>query len=107
MTDTATLEGYVVDLIRLRKYPADELRRARPAAHAGVRAQRALCRERVRPRLGGRSCRPPRPHGDPTATPLVLDAVRASNREAGIRLRVTREPDGEAMSTTRVEEVTR
>jgi len=44
---------------------------------------------------------------DPTATPLVLDAVRASSRAAGIRLRVLREPDGEAMSTTRVEEVTR
>ncbi len=103
MTDTATLEGYVVDLIRLRKYPADEYAE-RARRHTQACALRGHCVEsgfglvsedgRVAPL-------------DPTATPLVLDAVRASNREAGIRLRVTREPDGEAMSTTRVEEVTR
>lgn len=42
---------------------------------------------------------------DPPATPLVIDTLRASHKEAGIKLRVHRERDGEEMRTVDVEEV--
>jgi hypothetical protein len=42
---------------------------------------------------------------DAAATPLVVRAVGESSRDRGIRVRATREREGEEMKTTRVEEV--
>jgi len=97
-----TLEGYVVDLICLRKYPADEyVERAKE--HTKACALDGHC---VESGFGLVSHDGRVALLDPPATPRVLDAVRASDREAGIRLRVTREQDGGEMQTATVEEIT-
>jgi hypothetical protein len=100
LPDTETLDGYVVDLICLRKYPADEYaERAREHTRACaldghcIESGFALVADDGRVALL-----------DPAATPLVVDAVRGSEREAGIRLRARREEHDEAMRTVSVEE---
>ena len=94
-----TLEGYLVDIACLRKYPRDELaQRAREhtrdcvlMGHC-VESGYALVRETGEVALL-----------DPGATPLVLDVVRRASAKRGIRLRVRREMEKRHMKTTHVE----
>ena len=96
-----TLEGYVVDLACVRKYPQSELA-GRARAHTKAYALMGHCVESGYGLVGddGRVSAL-----DPAATPHVVRAVGASPRDRGIRLRAERERQGEAMHTTRVEEV--
>jgi hypothetical protein len=101
MPDTETLGGYVVELICLRKYPADEYAE-RARAHTRACALDGHCIE------SGFGLVADDGHVallDPSATPHVVDAVRASERETGIQLCVRREAQDGAMKTASVEEV--
>ena len=96
---TETIEGYVVDLACLRKYPHDALL-ARARIHTRACALMAHCVEsgyglvaddgRVLPL-------------DIEATPHVYDALRQSTNDRGIRARVRRIAAGEEMKTSSVE----
>ena len=100
MPPSETLNGYVVDLICLRKYPADEYAE-RARRHTQACALEGHCVESGFALVAddGRVALL-----DPAATPLVVDAVSGSEREAGIRLRARREEHDEAMRTISVEE---
>lgn len=102
MPDSETLEGYVVDIICLRKYPADEYG-ARARRHTRACALEGHCVESGFALVdeAGRSVLL-----DPGATLPVVDAVRASRREAGIWLRVQRGRRDGKMQTVSAEEVT-
>ncbi|GAA5512379.1 hypothetical protein Dcar01_01093 [Deinococcus carri] len=96
-----TLEGYVVDLICLRRYRQDELlERARE--HTRACALKGHCVESGYGLVGndGRLSLL-----DPDATPQIVGAAQHSEREQGLRVRVTRERQDGEMHTTRVEEV--
>jgi hypothetical protein len=97
-----TLKGYVVDLICLRRYPAGEYAE-RAKRHTRSCALKGHCVESGFALVGadGRVSLL-----DPEATPPVVQAVRESDREAGVRLLVRREPQDGAMRTVAVEEVT-
>lgn len=100
MSERETLEGYVVDLACIRKYPRDELlERAR--AHTKECALMGHCVESGYA-LVGEDGRPLLL--EPASTPLVVDAIQRSERDHGIRLRATREMQEEEMRTTRVDE---
>lgn len=100
-TRTETAEGYVVDIACIRKYPQAELiERAR--AHTKECALMGHCAESG---YGLVSDTGSVALLEPAATPGVLDAIRGSDREQGIKLRATREMQGEEMRTTGVEEV--
>ena len=100
-TDKETLEGYVVDLACIRKYPQGELL-ARARAHTRDCALMGHCVESGYGLVDetGRTAAL-----DAAATPLVVEAVQRGDRDRGIRLRATRERRGEEMHTTRVEAV--
>jgi hypothetical protein len=102
LPDTETLDGYVVDLICLRKYPAGEYAE-RARAHTRACALDGHC---IESGFGLVSADGRVALLDPSATPLVVDAVRGSEREAGIRLRVRREERDGAIKTVDVEEET-
>lgn len=101
MPTSETLDGWVVDLICLRKYPADEYAE-RARRHTQACALEGHC---VESGFGLVSDDGRVALLDPSATPLVVDAVRGSERDAGIRLRVQRHDDDGQMETTHVEEV--
>ena len=98
------LEGYVVDQACLRKYPQDELlsrakEHTRECALMGhcVESGYGLVTDDGRPLLL-----------EPASTPAVVDAIRQSERETGVRLRARRElEEGQEghMRTVSVEEV--
>lgn len=100
-TEQETLQGYVVDMVCLRKYPQDELlQRARE--HTKECSTMGHCVE------SGYGLVDDQGHLaalDPPATPEVLKAIRASERDHGIRLRVQREMQEGEMQTVSVEEV--
>lgn len=96
-----TIEGYVVDIACVRKYPRDELlERAREhsktCALMGhcVESGYALVSDDDRLRLL-----------DTKATPKVVEAVGRSSREKGVQLRVMRQMQEKEMETQRVEEI--
>ena len=95
------LEGWVVDQACLRKYPQYELAE-RSSAHRKACAMMGHCIESGYGLVdhAGRVALL-----EPASTPAVLTTIRCSSNERGIRLRVTREADGEQMRTTRVEEI--
>jgi hypothetical protein len=95
------LEGYVVDLICLREYPVGEYAE-RARRHTRACALKGHCVESGYGLVSddGRVALL-----DPAATPQVVEAVRGSSREAGIRLRVRREEREGEMRTDHVEEV--
>jgi hypothetical protein len=101
MPDTETLEGYAVDLICLRKYPAGEYAE-RAKRHTQACALEGHCVESGFALVAddGRAVLL-----DPKATMQVVEAVRGSAREAGIRLCAWREERDGAMETVAVEEV--
>lgn len=101
MPTTETLEGYVVDIACLRKYPQDELlERARE--HTQECSLMGHCAESGYALIGddGRVRLL-----EPQSTPHVMEALRASERDAGIRLRARRTMRDGEMETTSVEEV--
>ena len=95
------LEGFVVDLMCLRKYPQDELlerarehtKRCALMGHC-VESGYGLVDEEGRLFLL-----------EPAATPRVVDAIRGSERDYGLRLRATREMQDGEMNTVRVHEI--
>ena len=98
---TECLEGYVVDIMCLRKYPQDELfERAREhtvqCALMGhcMESGYALVDEAGRVHLL-----------EPAATPAVAEALRRSSRGSGILLRAVRETDDGEMRTQSVSEI--
>ena len=96
-----TAEGWVLDIACLRKYPRDEYAE-RARAHTTACSQMGHCIESGYALVDadGRVTLL-----DPKATAPVLDALRRSDREAGVWLRVRREPDGDALATVAVAEV--
>lgn len=100
---TETLQGYVVDIACLRKYPREELgNRAR--SHTKRCALMGHCVERGYGLVSedGRVALL-----EATATPQIVDAIERSRRTDGIQLRVTRESDGPEMRTAAVDEIGR
>lgn len=98
---TETLEGYVVDIACIRKYPQNELlERAR--VHTKSCGVMGHCAESGYGLVSddGRVALL-----EPEATPQVLDAIRTSGRDKGIKLRASRAMQDQEMKTTRVEEV--
>ena len=95
-----TAEGWVLDIACLRKYPRDEYAE-RARAHTTACSQLGHCIESGYALVDadGRVTLL-----DPKATAPVLDALRRSDREAGVWLRVRREPDDGALATVEVTE---
>lgn len=96
---TETLEGYVVDLACLRKYPQDELAE-RARSHTKACALMGHCLESGYGLVDedGRVALL-----DMRATPLIFDALRETRQERGIKLRAVREMAEKEMRTVRVE----
>lgn len=98
---TETLEGYVVDIICLRKYPQDELlerakvhtRKCSLAGHC-TESGFGLVAEDGRVSLL-----------DPHATSMLLDAIINSERDSGIKLRAKREMEDGDMKTVTINEI--
>lgn len=96
-----TLEGFVIDIACVRKYPHEALlKRAREHTK-----QCALMGHCVESGYGLINDRGQAALLDSEATQLVVGAVGRSVRDRGIRLRAVREMHGEEMKTTAVEEV--
>ena len=98
---TEVLEGYVVDVACLRKYPCDDWP-DRAREHTTKCALMGHCIESGYGLVAddGRATLL-----DQSATPHVVNALGRSGRERGIRLRVTREREEHEMRTTRVSEI--
>ena len=94
------LEGYVVDIACMRRYPASELAQ-RGREHTKECALMGHCIESGYGLLqeDGRAS-----VLDTHATPLIVDTLTRSSQQAGIRLRVTRHRDGSEMKTHSVTE---
>ena len=94
-----TVEGYVVDLACIRKYPRDELlERAR--VHTTRCALMPHCVESgygLVDHQGGLTAL------DPAATTRIYDALRGTTREQGVRIRAVRESEDGEMRTRGVE----
>lgn len=95
---TEHLEGYVVDIACLRKYPAGEYAE-RARRHSKDCALMGHC---VESGFGLVDDDGTVSLLDSAATVKVLDAVRGAPGEQGVRLRVTRRFDGEAAQTLEV-----
>ena len=93
------LEGFVVDVACIRKYPQGELL-DRARVHTRDCALMGHCVESGYGLVDddGRVALL-----DTAATPLVVGAVQGSPHDRGITLRATRERRGEEMHTTRVD----
>lgn len=96
------LEGYVVDIACLRKYPQRELL-SRARMHPKECALMGHCVESgyglVEEGQGVRLL-------EPASTPEVVKAIRESPRDRGIRLRAVRTPGDEGeMQTSSVSEI--
>ncbi|RBI58988.1 hypothetical protein DMJ13_24575 [halophilic archaeon] len=99
--DTETVEGYVIDGGCIRKNGREELleearEHTRECALMGhcIESGYGVVTEDDRLTML-----------DPEATPKVVDVVRESDTQEGIRLRVTRERDDGQMETTDVAEI--
>jgi hypothetical protein len=101
MEKCETLEGFVVDQACLRKYPQDELLQ-RAAEHTRECSLMGHCVESGYGLVDaeGRTLLL-----EPAATPVVVEAIRRSDRPRGLRLRVEREMREGEMRTTRVDEI--
>lgn len=95
-----TIEGYLMDVACIRKHRRDRLAEA-AQAHTRECALMGHCVESGYGLVdeGGRLT-----ILDTEATPSVVDAVEATDREQGIRLRVEREEEDGEMRTIHVEE---
>jgi len=99
-SDSRTVEGWVVDIACLRKYPEDELA-SRARAHT---AECALMGHCVESGYGLVDADGRVQLLDDEATPHVVTALRSSASDSGIRLRAERHSNGGEMVTTRVAE---
>ena len=95
------LEGYVVDLACIRRYPVDQLAE-RAKAHGRKCALMGHC---VESGYGLVSDRGKLVVLDASATPLVVAAVKAAAHPTGIKLKAVRETNDGEMRTISVEEV--
>lgn len=98
---TETVEGYVVDTACIRKYPGEELL-ARARTHTRECALMGHCIESGYSLVSD--------NGrvtvlDTEATPLVVTALRNSDKGQGIKLRATRKMQKNEMETSHVEEI--
>lgn len=95
---TETIEGYVVDIACVRKYPRNELLE-RVLGHTYKCLVAGHCAESGYALVGddGRLSLL-----DPAATPLVLDATRGMSGKRGIKLRASRKMKDGEMKTKRV-----
>jgi hypothetical protein len=100
-TQSETLEGYVLDIICARRYPQDELAE-RARAHTKACGLKGHCVESGYGLVDdeGRLFLL-----DSEATPLVVSAIRGSEKEKGIRLRAQRRMKNEEMRTVGVAEI--
>jgi hypothetical protein len=97
---TRTVEGWVVDIACLRKYPEDELA-SRARAHTAECALMGHCVESGYGLVDADG----RIHLlDDQATPHVVTALRSSDSDSGIRLRAERHSNDGEMVTTSVAE---
>lgn len=96
---TEVLEGYVVDLACLRKYASSEML-ARASRHTRSCALMPHC---IESGFGLVSADGQLVPLDTGATMGVVDALRSTDEENGVRLRVEREREGEEMRTRSVE----
>lgn len=97
-----TLEGYVIDVACVRKYPRAELaERARAHTRKCVLMGHCIESGYALVSADGRLMLL-----DDHATPLVVDAVQRSETQRGIRLRVVRSSREEEMHTSQVRERT-
>lgn len=101
MHHTETIDGYVVDLACIRRYPVAEWiergrRHTKECALMGhcIESGYGLVKEdgQVVPL-------------DAEATPMVVAAIRRCKGESGIRVRAIRESEGSEMKTRSVEEI--
>lgn len=99
-TDRETLEGYIVDLACIRSYSRDECA-GRASVHTRDCALMGHCIESGYGLVDdeGRVYLL-----DPEATPHLVDVLRRSLHDRGIKARVYRERAGNKMQTRRVEE---
>ena len=98
---TETLEGYAVDIACIRRYPREELLQ-RSREHSRQCGLKGHCIESgygIVDEMGRLSLL------EAAATPRVLEAVRSSPKEKGIKLRVFRQEEEGEMKTRQVEEV--
>ena len=100
MSQSETIEGYIVDIACMRKYPHQELfdrarRHTRDCSLMGhcIESGYGLVNENDVTLI------------DDHATPLLVEAVSKSNKREGIRLRVIREMQDGEMRTTSVDEL--
>lgn len=100
MSESETVEGYVVDIACIRKYPRRELlerarRHSRECVLMGhcVESGYGFVNEAGLTLL------------DEHATPEIVASVKRSGKERGIRLRAVREIQNGEMHTTRVDEL--
>lgn len=98
---TETLEGYVVDIICLRKYPRNELLE-RAKVHTRKCSLAGHCTESG---FGLVSEEDQVALLDPEATPKLLDVIASSDRDSGIKLQVERESKDGDMKTIAVKEI--
>lgn len=96
-----TLQGYVVDIACLRKYPRSELVQ-KAQGHSRSCMLMGHCAESgygLVDQNGQLSLL------DSHATPMVIAAVQQSDRNQGIQLKVQRQMEDQVMTTTNVQEV--
>jgi len=98
---TETVEGYVIDVGCVRKNARENLHEA-ARTHSRDCALMGHC---VESGYGIVTDDDRLTVLDAAATPAVVDVVRDSDTEEGIRLRVRRERQDDEMATTSVEEV--
>lgn len=97
---TETLEGYVVDIACLRKYPRAEWD-TRARAHTRRCALMGHCVESGYGLVSEGTVA----LLDHDATPIVMDALNRSSHDAGLRLRVTRHLKDGGMQTRSAHEI--
>jgi hypothetical protein len=98
---TENLEGYVVDIICLRKYPQDELLE-RAKVHTRKCSLAGHCTESgfgLLDEKGQISLL------DPHSTPQLLDVIVSSDRDSGIKVRAKREMQDGDMKTVAIDEI--
>ncbi len=96
-----SVEGYIVDLACIRRYPVSEMLE-RAVRHSKECVLMGHCVESGYGVIEDSGSVIPL---DTHATPLIVDAARRSGRERGIRLRVHRHMRDDEMQTESVEEV--
>lgn len=101
MSQEEHIEGYIVDIACLRKYPKAEM----PHRAKEHTRQCSLAGHCIESGFGLVGKAGDVQLLDADATPLVIDAILSSNLQHGIRLRAKRAQDNGEMKTVRIETV--